>query len=119
MQQAPSDWFEPMVLPLIATFFGVLLYAIGAMRERNSGGTVLWKWAGVVICLFGIYAAWPYFSAYANVGGDPTINAMYKAAADGKKMAIGHIVAFVGPLLGIAGCVVFHFLQKKWALGDD
>lgn len=99
-----------MLMPLIATFFGVLLFMIGVMRERNTGTKSIWKWGGCVVCLIGLYATWPYFSSYV---GNSVLSAMYRDAANGRRMLIGHWTGFLVPVLGIVGCVVVNIFHTR------
>lgn len=104
----PESWLEPMLLPLIATFFGGLMYFLGALKERD-GGKAPMKWGGIVVCGIGALIGFSPFWVWVSSSSDSEI---YRSMYHGRKMMIGHLGSFLVPLLTILICLGQHFYTR-------
>ena len=105
----PQSWTDPMLMPVMCAFFGLLIYFLGIKKERD-GGKAVWKWAGVVLAVLGGMIGWPWFAIYTGKGAD---GELYRSSLMGNKMLVGHYAALVVPLLAVIVCVGFHFIHVK------
>jgi hypothetical protein len=108
--QPPESWYEPLILPALATFFGLVTFFIGIAKENSTGKVGFAKWIGVIIAVVGLIAGWPAFSAYTNSGIDGRI---YRDIASGGRMAMGHYAAIGLPLIAILVSVIFNVFHVK------
>lgn len=100
----PKDWYEPIIMPAIMTFFGLMIYLFGWNAERH-GKSAPWKWIGALVLLLGIFFGYGPFMDYQ----DP----FYRAALPGnKRVVIMYYATLLLPLLSLLGCIVLHFLPK-------
>lgn len=107
-QTAPENWSDLLWLPLIATFFGGLMYLLGALKERD-GSKAPAKWAGIGICALGAFFGFGPFSTWISSSAD---SAIYRELYNGRKMMIGHMGGFLIPLFVILVCVGQHFYMR-------
>ena len=101
------DWYEPLIMPLIMTFFGLLVWWMGTMQEqKGSGGS--WKWYGIVLLIIGAgfgYKPFMDFQDFTYRSGLP----------ENRRYAVGHYGALIFPLLAVVGCILWHFMGGKSA----
>ncbi|MBX3119263.1 MAG: hypothetical protein KF784_09370 [Fimbriimonadaceae bacterium] len=104
----PNNWFEPMLLPLIASIFGGLMYFVGAMKERDGAKSKA-KWVGVGICGLGVFLGFSPFWTWVSSSPESEI---YRSMYHGRKMMIGHLGSLLMPLIVILVAVGHHFIAK-------
>lgn len=100
-----------LVMPLICTFFGMLIYFLGQKKE-NSGAKAPWKWVGVLILGLGAGLGWQYFAPMAGLGNE--VDATFvQSQYDAKRFKISMYGAFLLPLLALIACIIVHFIRSK------
>lgn len=108
-QTTPDSWFELIMLPGLATFFGLLTFFLSSLKERD-GGKAPAKWIGLALCVIGVIIGFGPFWLYISSSAD---SAIYRELVSGRKMMIGHMGGFILPLAGALTCVAYHFFIKR------
>ena len=92
-----QEWYEPMLLPVFASFAGGLIWFFAVMAEKQ-GRRAPWKWLAIPCFLFGMFAGWgPFMDAF-----DPFYQRLFRGQ---KKFQMSHYIAFILPLLGLLFCI--------------
>lgn len=101
----PSSWYDPLLLPVLLTIVGAIVYLFGRNAEFKMQSK--WKWWALAPFLLGL---WTGFGP-ASYLSDP----VYRAAVDeyGKKMLFAHYGAFIVPFVGVLVAVGWHLLDRK------
>jgi uncharacterized membrane protein len=105
---APSlTWYEPIVLPFILVFFGMLVLIGGQLAEHRNDKKMPAKYFGGALLVFAmIYGArYPFFLS----------DTIYRMTIEDypKRWVIMHWIAFVMPLLAFALSAVWLWLDRR------
>lgn len=92
-----------LLLPLLATFFGLLIYFLGVKKEVD-GGKAVWKWIGLLVVGVGAFSAWSDFALMVGIG-DPAYVSMQKAQYDGKRFLVAIYGGFLIPVVSIVSSI--------------
>lgn len=108
----PTEWVEVVLLPLIALFFGLVIFLVGEFNTGESRRPKKWKWVGVAILLFGALLGYRYFLPMVTGSIEATI---YKEQLRGygRKMLVAHWFAFLGPFLSALIAVLISWTHGK------
>jgi hypothetical protein len=107
----PKDWYEPLIMPGILTFFGVLIFWMGWLSERG-GKTAGWKWLGLLFLLWGMWLG--YTNYFAPMVGQSSEDVLYRAGMPSvRRYAYAHYLAFIMPLLGLVFGIVLQFIKRR------
>lgn len=114
-QIAPPEnltYMDVIVWPIATTLLGGVIFYFGWYVE-NRLTKAPWKWLAFVPLAYGLYIGYGYMTAY--------MNPFYQAAmpGGGKKMMVAHYGAFILPLLGVIGVILFHFFNHKLNIHVD
>jgi hypothetical protein len=105
----PTNWYDPLTLPGILTFFGVLTCWMAWLAEKN-GKSAPWKWVGVIILVIALWVGFPYFSHM--ISSSPE-DSLYRAGLPSiRRYSYAHYLAFFLPLIALIGCLVLQFIKK-------
>lgn len=104
---APSSWYEPMLMPVIFTFFGAVVFVGGRLLETQQNKDVKGKWFGVALLLLalvlGFARVWHLRNLiYAEILKDW-----------GKKFLFSHWLAFLFPLLACIAIFGWYYWDKR------
>lgn len=105
----PSTWMEPMMMPLILTFFGVLVFGLG-LRQELAGSKAPWKWLGIFLCAAAFLVGSRY--TYWYFGPDKAFYAEGNYIMQGRGMRLSHIFASALPMLSILGGLILMPITK-------
>lgn len=101
----PKDWYEPLILPGIFTFFGLLTWWMAMMAERK-GKPVSWKWIGLICFVLGMVFGFRYFMDVQDFA--------YRAAMpSNRRFAYAHYLSLLLPAFSLVACVIWGFVIKK------
>lgn len=100
-----------VVMPVICTFFGMLIYFLGQKKE-NQGGKAPWKWVGVLVLGLGAGLGWQYFAPMVGFGNEVD-SAFVQSQYDAKRFKLSMYSAFLLPLLALISCVIVHFVKSR------
>lgn len=114
-QEAPPEnlsMFDVIVWPIAMTLVGGLIFYFGWWVE-NRLTKAPWKWLAFIPLGYGLWVGYTYMTNY--------MNPFYQAAMPGagKKMLVAHYAAFIIPLLGVIGVILFHFFNHKLNISVD
>jgi hypothetical protein len=108
-QNIPQSFAEVLIVPVILTFAGIFIYALGWNQERQ-GKRAPWKWAGMLPLLLGV---WLGLRDYQFVQ-----STFVKLALKGqKKVYYAHYVSLFLPLLTAVGLVAWNFVDRAMKRG--
>lgn len=106
----PTDWYEPLVLPGILTFFGILICWLAWLAEKG-GKNAPWKWLGIVILLIGMWFG--YVNYFSHMIGSSAADVLYRSGMPSvRRYAYAHYLSFFLPLVALIGCVILQFVKK-------
>ena len=104
------NWYEPLVMPGILTFFGLLIWWMAMMAEEK-GKPASWKWFGFALLLIAMGFG---FQSFEKMIGQSPDDLLYRSSLpSNRRFAMAHYAAFVIPALAIVGCIVWQFAGKK------
>ena len=105
-------WYEPVVMPGIFTFFGLLVWRMAMMAEEK-GKVASWKWLGLVLIVIGLGFGFTSFERMIGQGPD---DVLYRAnLPSNRRFFMAHYAAFIIPALAIVGCIISQFTGRKSA----
>lgn len=103
----PKDWYEPIIMPGILSFFGVLIYLLGWSAEQK-GRSAPWKWIGALLFIGGIFFGYEPFMNYQDF--------TYRAALpSNKRVAVVHYAALLLPAFCLLVAIAMQFIPRKAA----
>jgi hypothetical protein len=103
-QELPTH-LELMLVPGAGVVVGYWLWSF-FLRREHAGGPSWPKWLGFVPLLLALWKGWDYLSS--------TFDSFYTSQASyGGWLQRMHYAAFVIPVLGIIGLVVWYVLDKR------
>ncbi|MEA2552998.1 MAG: hypothetical protein QOJ65_1174 [Fimbriimonadaceae bacterium] len=101
-----KDWYEPIVMPGILTFFGVLVWWMAMMADRK-GKPAPWKWIGLILIALAIGFGYGPFADYQDytyrMGLPPN-----------RRVVVVHYGALVLPVVALIGCVGWLAVGKRF-----
>lgn len=100
-----------LVMPLICTFFGMLIYFLGQKKE-NQGGKAYWKWVGVLVLGLGAGLGWQYFAPMVGIGNEVD-SAFVQSQYDARRFKLSMYTSFLLPTLALISCVIVHFVKSR------
>lgn len=101
----PTSWYDVLLLPFFLGLIGAVVFISGRSAELKMGAT--WKWWALLPMAL---ALWIGFKPVKYLF-DP----VYRGAAEeyGRKMILGHYMAFGFPVILILAAVAWHFAEKR------
>jgi len=107
------DWYEPLIMPGILTFFGVLICWMGWMAEK-AGKTANWKWLGILLLIGGMWFG--YTNSFSHMIGQSPEDKLYRDNLPTvHRYAYAHYASFFLPLFALIGCIILQFVKKPSA----
>lgn len=100
-----------IVMPLICTFFGMLIYFLGQKKE-NQGGKAYWKWLGVLVLGLGAGLGWQYFAPMVGIGNEVD-SAFVQSQYDARRFKLSMYASFLIPLFALVACVIVHLVKSR------
>jgi hypothetical protein len=107
-ESLPEGMSDILILPLMLTLIGFLLFYAGAYVEAKRGKAV-WKWIGVLPIAVSLVIGFQYL--YRWLSDSVYAEAVSTGAA--KKMVAAHWGAFIIPLIGLGAVALVHFYGDK------
>jgi hypothetical protein len=107
MGEIPDSWYEVLLLPLIFSVFGVVMWIGSRNAELKTGKPRPWKWAAAIPFLIALYTGWDPIARVRDF--------MYREAIEplGKKMLMAHYAAFLVPVVALIALAVWHYMDVK------
>ena len=106
---APANWYELLIMPALAVFFGLLLRFLGWNQSRQGKKSPTWTWMAVAVLALGAYVVfkvmWHLF--------DPELSAFYRNTIWSGKVLASHYLAFGLPVLALIAVLVWNLAEKK------
>lgn len=110
----PDTMIDVLMWPVMLTLAAWLVFYFGWWIE-NRFTKAPWKWLALLPIGYALYTG----GALALRYQDPFYQSMLVAGGQ-KKMMAAHYGAFLIPLLGLVGIILFHFFNHKLNLpGED
>ncbi len=106
---APEKWYDLLIVPGLAVFFGLLIRFLGWNRDRMGKRSKTWSWLAVVVLTLGAYVG---FKAMWNLY-DPDLAAFYKATIWSRLVLFSHYAAFALPALALIAVVIWNLTEKR------
>jgi hypothetical protein len=106
---APEKWYDLLIVPGLAVFFGLLLRFLAWNRDRMGKRSVAWTWFAIAVLCVGAYVG---FRAMWNLY-DPDLSAFYRATIWHRKVLFSHYIGFGLPILALIGVLVWNFAEKR------
>jgi hypothetical protein len=108
LPDSPSTtWYDPIILPFILVFFGLLVFVGGQLAEHRNGKKMPAKYFGAFLLVFAmIYGSqYPFFLT----------DLIYRKVVESwpKRYMIGHWVAFFMPFLSCAASGVWLWWDRR------
>jgi phosphoglycerol transferase MdoB-like AlkP superfamily enzyme len=99
-----------LLLPLILSFFGVLVYILG-WNARKDGVLPAYRWAGILLLGLALFVGMRYVWDLHN----PALGAFRRAelAMDGRRVLYSHYLAAAIPAFFLLLCSVLEFVARR------
>ncbi len=106
---APDKWYDLLIVPGLAVFFGLLIRFLGWNRHRMGKSSKTWTWFAIAVLTLGAYVG---FKAMWNLF-DPDLAAFYRATIWQRRVLVSHYIGFGLPLLALIGVLVWNLTEKR------
>ncbi|MEZ0326031.1 MAG: hypothetical protein ACAH95_08990 [Fimbriimonas sp.] len=106
---APDKWYDLLIVPGLAVFFGLLIRFLGWNREKMGKPSTTWSWFAIAVLALGAFVG---FKAMWNLF-DPDLAAFYRATIWQRRVLVSHYLAFGLPFIALLIVIGWNMTEKR------